>query len=79
MQEKIIQVLVDYLGIERELIMLHSQFERDFCMDPLDFKQLIRKVEIVTNTNISDSKISELLTVYDLIEYIEEVNLQYNY
>ncbi len=75
MQEKIIQLLVDYLGIEREYISLNSKFAEHFDMDSLDFMEMIVIIENETNTKIDENKFSEIETVYDLIEYIEEVNM----
>jgi len=79
MQEKIIQVLMEYLGLEREFISLDSKFNEHFGMDSIDFMEMLVKVESATNTKIDEAKISEIETVYDLIEYVEEVHLQFDY
>ena len=74
-QDKVVSVLMEYLGLERELISLNSKIKRDFGMDDNDFVQMLRLVESSTDAKIDDNKIDEIETVYDLIEYIEEVHL----
>ena len=79
MQEKVIQVLMEYLGLEREFISLDSKFNEHFGMDSIDFMEMLVNVESATNTKIDPSKLGDIETVYDLIEYIEEVHLQFDF
>jgi acyl carrier protein len=73
MQEKVIKILMDYMDVEREFITLNSKFERDFGMDSLDFMEMIVSVENATNIGVDQNNISDIETVYDLIEYLEEM------
>lgn len=71
-QEKVIAIICDKLGLESKEVSLDSGFVSDLGADSLDTVELIMEFEKVFEITIPDNQAEKILTVRDTIEYIEK-------
>ena len=72
MKDKIIEILVEQLDLERDEINETSNFVDDLEMDSLDMMELVIEMEKETGIKIENEKLVDIKTVSDLLSYIEE-------
>ncbi|MCL1925306.1 MAG: acyl carrier protein [Defluviitaleaceae bacterium] len=70
--EKIIDVIVEQTGIEREKIKLESNFTEDLGLDSLDLFQIITELENLYKVNFDLSNADKIKIVNDAVEYIKQ-------
>ena len=70
-EEKIFQVVADYLDLNLSQIAGSSSLTRDLGADSYDFLDIIQKLEEVFSIKIPEREYRRFLTVNDLIEYIK--------
>lgn len=70
--EKICDVLVEELDIDRALINMDSDIVEDLEADSLDVVDLIMAIEDTYGIEVPDEKIESLRTVGDVVRFIEE-------
>jgi acyl carrier protein len=73
MEEKIIEIISEQLGIEKEDITPESNFVDDLDCDSLDLVDLIMKFEDEFGVKIADEDTAKLATVGDAVTFIEEM------
>jgi len=71
MKEKIIDILVEQLDLDREEITEEANFVDDFEMDSLDMMELVIELEKATGLKIDNEKLVDIKTVGDLFNYVE--------
>ena len=69
--EKVIEVIVEQLGVEDENIKLDTSFIDDLGADSLDIVELIMALEEEFDMQIPDSEAEKISTVNDVVEYIK--------
>ncbi len=69
--EKIIEILEEELDVEKEDIKLESKLKEDLGADSLDLFELINKLEDECDVTIEEEDYSKLVTVQDIVNYIE--------
>lgn len=72
MKEKIIEILMEQLDLERDEINESSNFTDDLEMDSLDMMELVIEMEKETGIKIENEKLINIKTVADLLTYIED-------
>lgn len=70
-QEIVRDVLLDFLKVDEKKVRLESEFLNDFGCDSLDSIELIVELEESFGVKINDDEASELITVGDVVNYIE--------
>jgi len=70
--EKVKEVLVDVLGVNPEDIKPESKFVDDLGADSLDLVELIMSFEDKFQIEISDTDAEKIVTVQDVLDYIEK-------
>lgn len=73
MLEKVKQIIADELGVELDTIELESDLSEDFDADSLDAVELIMALEEAFDIEIDDTSASNIRTVQDIIDYLENV------
>jgi acyl carrier protein len=68
---KIIEIIAQTLGKNKEEIKLETTFESLGC-DDLDNVEIIMEVENIFNIKIADEDAESLKTVNDLVSYVEK-------
>ena len=69
---KVIELIVEELGVEASEVTLEASFIEDLGADSLDTVELIMKFEEEFNIDIADDDAEGLTTVGKAIEYLEK-------
>ena len=75
-EEKVIDIIADKLGVDKEEVKPEASFTNDLGADSLDTVELIMEFEKAFNINIPDDKAEGITTVGDAIAYIAENQAQ---
>lgn len=78
-QEKVIEICVEKLGIERNEIKSESKFTDDLGCDSLDEIELIMEFEREFDISIPGEKAEQVKTVNEAIELIWEISNEPNF
>lgn len=71
MLDKIVEVVVDQLGVDAEQVTPAANFVDDLGADSLDTVELIMAFEEEFDVEIPDTDAEKIKTVQDVINYIE--------
>lgn len=71
MKEKIIQIIAETLKLQESEIKSESNFIDDLGADSLDTVELVMVLEQEFEIDIPDEDAEELITVSDVIKYVE--------
>lgn len=69
--ERVINIVVDRLGADKEKVTLEASFKEDLNADSLDVVELIMELEDEFNIEISDEDAEGISTVGEVLKYIE--------
>lgn len=70
--EKLKEIIVEQLGVEKEIISEESTFVDDLSADSLDIVELIMSIEEEFDMEIPDQDAEKIVTVGDVVKYIKE-------
>ena len=73
MQEKIINLISEKLGKDKNLINRDSRLVEDLGADSLDFVELIMAFEDEFGISLPDEDVSKLKTIGNIVDYIENM------
>ncbi|MGL4425795.1 MAG: acyl carrier protein [Cetobacterium sp.] len=71
MLDKIIEIVVEQLGVDADQVTLEANFVEDLGADSLDTVELIMAFEEEFEVEIPDTDAEKIKTVQDVINYIE--------
>lgn len=71
LEEKVIKLIADTAKISRDTITHESRFVQDLKLDSLDLVEFMMAVETEFNCSIPDEEASKILTVQDVVNYIQ--------
>lgn len=71
-REKVIDIIVNKLGVERETVVDSASFTNDLGADSLDTVELIMEFEREFEINIPDNQAERISTVGEAISFVEE-------
>jgi len=71
-QERVVAIIVDKLGVDKEEVTLDASFTNDLGADSLDTVELIMEFEKEFNIAIPDDQAENIATVGEAVKYIEE-------
>lgn len=72
MIEKVVDILADFTTLEKDMINEKSELITDLDLNSLDIINVIVAFEEEFDIEIPDQKIKELVTVGDIVEYLEK-------
>jgi len=72
-KEKVIDIIADKLGIEKETITPEAHVIDDLGADSLDVVELIMALEETFDIEIPDEDAEKIRTVQDIFDYIDKV------
>ena len=72
MKEKIIEILMEQLDLDRDEIKDTSDFVEDLEMDSLDMMELVIEVEKKLGISIDNEKLADIHNMNDLMALIGE-------
>ena len=70
-REKVIDIIVNKLGVERESVVDSASFTNDLGADSLDTVELIMEFEREFGINIPDNQAEQISTVGEAISFVE--------
>ncbi|HOX55179.1 MAG: acyl carrier protein [Candidatus Omnitrophica bacterium] len=71
-EEKIKRIIINQLGVKMADLVPEAQLENDLSMDSLDAVELVMALEEEFEIEIPDEDMESLLTVGDIINYIDK-------
>jgi acyl carrier protein len=71
-KDRVIQIIIDKLGVSGEEVTPEASFTNDLGADSLDTVELIMEFEKEFNISIPDEAAEQIATVGDAIKYIEQ-------
>ncbi len=71
-ERRVIEIIVEQLGVSEEEVTPEASFIDDLGADSLDLVELIMAMEEEFGLEISDEDAEKILTVQDVINYIQE-------
>lgn len=70
--EKLKTIVVDQLGVNEENVTMEATFVDDLAADSLDIVELVMNIEEEFDLEIPDSAAEKIVTIGDVVKYIEE-------
>ncbi len=71
-QERVVKIVIDHLGIKPEEAVLEASFIDDLGADSLDTVELVMAFEEEFETEIPDEEAEKITTIQQTIDYIQE-------
>lgn len=71
--DRVIEIVADQLGVEKEKITRETSFVNDLGADSLDTVELVMELEEEFDINIPDDAAEKIQTVGQAIDFIEKV------
>ena len=72
MERRVIEIIVEQLGVSAEEVTLEASFIDDLGADSLDLVELIMAMEEEFGVEISDEDAEKIQTVQDVVNYINQ-------
>ena len=70
--QKLKTIVVDQLGVNEENVTMEATFVDDLAADSLDIVELVMALEEEFDLEIPDSDAEKIVTIGDVVKYIEE-------
>jgi len=71
MYDKVVEIIARQLQIDTDIIDEHTKIMDDLGADSLDVVEMLMAMEETFGFSIPDEDIEELVTVSDIVEYVE--------
>jgi acyl carrier protein len=71
-QERVIDIVVEQLGLERDKVRVESKFVEDLGADSLDTVELVMALEEEFDIEIPDEQAEKITTVVEAVHYIDQ-------
>lgn len=70
-EDRVMNIVVEQLGVSREEITPTSSFVDDLGADSLDTVELVMQLEDEFDTTISDDEAEKIATIQDAVDFIK--------
>jgi acyl carrier protein len=70
-QEQVIKIVVEQLGVEEEQVTLEASFIEDLGADSLDIVEMVMAFETVFELEIPDEDAEKITNVQQAVNYLE--------
>jgi acyl carrier protein len=70
--DRVVEIVCDRLGVEREKVKPETSFVNDLGADSLDIVELVMEFEEEFGMSIPDEKAEEIQTIGEAIKFIQE-------
>ena len=72
LDDKVINIIVEELGVERDKVVAQASFMEDLGADSLDTVELVMAFEKEFDVDIPDEEAEKLRTVGDALKYLHD-------
>jgi acyl carrier protein len=72
-QERIIEIIAEFLGMDKNEIAMESNLRDDLKADSLDFTEIVMELEDEFDFEADEAKLMEMKTIKDVVEYVESI------
>ncbi|MCX7636086.1 MAG: acyl carrier protein [Syntrophales bacterium] len=76
LEEKVIEIIMEQLGVTKEECVLEASFIDDLGADSLDLVELIMEMEENFGIQISDDELEKIRTIGDVIEFLKSKGVE---
>ena len=73
-EQRVKEIIVEQLGVNADQVTAEAKFIEDLGADSLDIVELVMALEEEFGNEIPDEQAEKLLTVGDVVKYIEETH-----
>lgn len=73
MKAKVVEIIANQLGVEKDVITPQAHVVDDLGADSLDVVELIMALEEAFDLEIPDEEAEKIRTVQDIYDYIEKI------
>lgn len=73
MFEKLVNIIVDYVEVEKGDIKPESRFMEDLGFTSFDFMSMLGEIEYELDVEIEQEKAAEIRTVQEAVDYLESL------
>lgn len=73
MFEKLVNIIVDYVEVEKGDIKPESRFMEDLGFTSFDFMSMLGEIEDELDVEIEQEKAAEIRTVQEAVDYLESL------
>lgn len=71
MYDKLVDIMLEYIEVDREDITMDSRFMEDLGFSSFDFMTMLGELEDEFEIEIDQDEIAEIVTVGQAVEYLE--------
>ena len=75
MFERIKELIADKVGVDPEDITMETSFADDLEADSITLFELVMAIEDEFDIEVDDESIEKIVTVGDIVNYLEEINM----
>ena len=73
MFEKVVNLIVEEVGVDAEKVTMESSFKDDLNIDSLDLFEMVMALEEEFDVEIQSEELEKMSTVGDIVKYIEQL------
>ena len=73
MFEKVVNLIVEEVGVDAEKVTRESSFKDDLNIDSLDLFEMVMALEEEFDVEIPSEELEKMSTVGDIVKYIEQL------
>ena len=74
MFEKLVDIIVEYVEVEREAIKPESRFMEDLGFTSFDFMSMLGEIEDRFDIEVDQEEVADITTVQEAIDYLENLS-----
>ncbi len=74
MFEKLVDIIVEYVEVEREAIKPESRFMEDLGFTSFDFMSMLGEIEDRFDIEVDQEEVADITTVQEAIDYLESLS-----
>lgn len=75
MFERIKDIIAEKVGVDPEEITMDTSFADDLEADSITLFELVMAIEDEFDIEVDDESIEKIVTVGDIVNYLEEINM----
>ena len=73
MFEKVVNLIVEEVGVDAEKVTMESSFKDDLNIDSLDLFEMVMALEEEFDVEIPSEELEKMSTVGDIVKYFEQL------